>query len=76
MALSRTNTFDMTTVVGEKDFAIQKMWELITIFDQWTQYSEHVLDIITVNKDDNNRNPHVFDYPEVYPFRLCDITLP
>ena len=76
VALSRTHSSQMTIIVGEKRFAIQKMWELITIFDQWTKYTEHVLDIVTVNKEGNNRNTHVFDYPNVYPFRLCDINIP
>ena len=52
------------------------MWELITMFDQWTQYTQHALNIISVNREGNAQNQHIIDYPEVYPFRVQDITLP
>ena len=35
-----------------------------------------MLDIISVDRAENARNQHVFDYPEVCPFRLQDITPP
>ena len=76
VSLSRSTTAPMTVIVGNRDFAIQKLWELITQYDQWTRYTEHILDIISVNREENAQNQNIFDYPEVYPFRLCDITLP
>ena len=76
VALSRTTSARMTIVVGERNYAINKMWELITSYNQWTQYIKHVLDIITINRNQNEQNQHIFDYPEVYPFRLRDIILP
>ena len=76
VALSRTTSARMTIVVGERNFAIKKMWELITTFNQWTQYTKHVLDIITINRNEDEQENHIFDYPEVYPFRLRDIMLP
>ena len=76
VALSRTTSARMTIIVGEKNYAKNKMWELITTYDQWTQYTKHVLDIITINRDYGEQNQYIFDYPEVYPFRLRDIVLP
>ncbi len=76
VVLSQTTTASMTIIVGDRDFAIRKMWELITMFDQWTQYTDHVLDLITINHDRNVENQHVFEYPEVYPFCLRDILPP
>ncbi len=34
VGVSRSMTANMTLIIGNRDFAIQKMWELITMFDQ------------------------------------------
>ena len=77
VATSRSNVAPKTIIVGDKTFAINKVWELITIGNQWSRYIEHVLKLITVNKhasdESNIENEGIFDYPEVYPFRVCDI---
>ena len=63
----------MKVIVGGKKYAIQKMWEFITMGNQWTQYSNHILNFITINtNDDDNNNNHEFDIPNVYPFCLND----
>ena len=63
----------MTVIVGENKYAIQKMWEFITMGNQQTQYSNHILNFITINtNDDDNNNNHEFDIPNVYPFFLSD----
>lgn len=72
--LSRTTTSRNTIIVGEKNYAINKMWELITIGNQWTKYTNHVLSLIS-NTSDNEDQQHttsVFDYASVCPFRLND----
>ena len=75
VSLSRSETAKMTVIVGERKFAINKMWELITTGDQWTRYTKHILNTISVNGDAvSNRN--IFDYPEVYPFRRMDSVVP
>ena len=49
------------------------MWELITMGNQWTRYSNHILNLITINtNDDGNNNNNVFYYSNVYPFPLSD----
>mmetsp|Transcript_28417 Transcript_28417/g.59223 ORF Transcript_28417/g.59223 Transcript_28417/m.59223 type:complete len:556 (+) Transcript_28417:675-2342(+) len=76
VSLSQSTTLGMTIIVGERSFAIKKMWELITMFNQWTHYTHHMLDLISVNRVGNAQAQQVFDYPEVYPFRLQDSTIP
>ena len=76
VALSRTTSARMTIIVKEREFASNKMCELITTYNQWTQYTKHVLDMITINSNNNQQNTSIFDYPEVNPFRLRDIILP
>ncbi|MDB4430362.1 GIY-YIG nuclease family protein [bacterium] len=80
---SRTTIGSRTLVVGNKNFAINKMWELITQGNQWTRYTEHVLDLISINGNSRSgsnttQNDHrvLFDYPSVYPFRMCDAIIP
>ena len=61
----------MTVIVGEKTFAITKIWELITIANQWTLYTSKILSMISLNstsiQEQNN-----FDLTESYPFCLND----
>jgi predicted GIY-YIG superfamily endonuclease len=74
---SRTPTAKLTVIVGRKDFAINKMWDLITIGNQWTRYTAHVLKVVTVNSDEEiGSNESIFNYPSVYPMRIRDIDIP
>ena len=72
VCVSRTRTANLTVIVGEQTFAIQKMWELITLGNQWTAFSEKVLRVITINSLNDRDDRNVIDYPAVYPFRLND----
>ena len=49
VSLSRTTNSKMTVIVGEKQFTIQKIWELITIANQWTLYTANILSLILLN---------------------------
>ena len=68
MALSRSESPEQTIIVGNKTFAINKMWELITTCNQWTRHTKHILDVITINRNSPSPDQHMFDYPQVYPF--------
>ena len=72
VVLSRTNNASSTIVVGDKQYAIQKMWEIITKGTQWTKFTMNVLNMITINQIDNNQNNYSIDYNKVYPFRITD----
>ena len=70
VCLSCTQTANLKVIVGEQTFAIQKMWELITLGNQWTSFLEEVLRMITINDLNDRDDQNEFDYPTVYPFRL------
>lgn len=78
VALSRTTCSEKTIIVGEKGYALKKMWEVITQTNQWFKYSEHVLKLIKIsNNNEENENNNVFDFPAVNPYRMNDInTIP
>ena len=71
VALSRTTNSRMTVIVGEKSFAIKKIWELITIANQWTLYTSKVLSMISLNSN-SLQEQNNFDLTESYPFCLND----
>ena len=70
VALSRAMSPDLTVIVGDADgtFAINEMWELITMGNQWTQYGKNILDTISIKGDNIEPRERTFDYPEVSPF--------
>ena len=57
----------MTVIVGEKTYAIEKIWELITIANQWTLYTAKVLSMISLNSN-SIQEPTNFNFPDSYPF--------
>ena len=67
VALSRTTNSQMTVIVGEKTYAIEKIWELITIANQWTLYTAKVLSMISLNSN-SIQEPTNFNFPDSYPF--------
>ena len=76
--LSRTRIASDTIIVGETKFAVDKIWNLITIGTQWTAYIDQLLDRLSVN---GNGGPirdvdTVISFPSVYPYRISDISLP
>ena len=76
MLLSRSQTSEYTIIVGEKKFAIDKMWELITTGNQWTRYTTRILETISINEGNIDEHQNSFEYPEAYPFRRIDADLP
>ena len=73
VALSRTKTSSLTIIVGERNYAIQKTWELIIIGNQWTQYTANILKMITINMAHHHSEENSsFDYPSNYPFQLIN----
>ena len=76
--LSRSLSPILTVIVGCADgtCAVNKMWELITIGNQWTRYSSMILSAISVNGSNNALEERTCDYPRAYPFRKRDTDLP
>ena len=71
VALSRTTNSKMTIIVGEEDFALKKIWELITIANQWTLHTGNILSMISVNLT-STQEQNIIDICETYPFNLND----
>ena len=61
----------MTAIVGEQSFAIKKIWELVTIANQWTLYTANILKMISLNST-NIQEQHIFGVFDSYPFCLND----
>ena len=76
--LSRTHIASDTIIVGETKFAVDKIWNLITIQTQWTAYIDQLLDRLSVNGNGGPiRDVHtVISVPSVYPYRISDFSLP
>ena len=64
---SRTVTIRLPVIIGNKEFAISKLWEIIVI-----STTAKVLNIISMNPSEDQENRALFDYFSVYPFRLND----
>lgn len=74
--LSRTKTGKNLIFVGNKQSTIKALTMLIQMKNQWSDYMDEVIDIITLNKQDNPKNDlAVFQYQH-YPFEFNDVALP
>ena len=76
VATSRTPTSSKMIIVGQMHWVVNKLWELVTTTNQWTQMMENVLEMLTINSTGNPEMTYTLDYPTHYPFRLRDATLP
>ena len=52
VGLSRTCNAKDTIIVGDKEFAVKRLWELITMSNQWTNYIEKLLKKLSINVND------------------------
>jgi len=74
--LSRTHTARDTIIVGNKEFALNRMCDLITVGTQWTRYIEQLLERMSIGGTASITSGDVLDMSEVYPYRISDISLP
>ena len=76
--LSRNKECGSIIIVGNKQWAIERLWQVICTRTQWTEYIEHILEKITINPRNENAavNSGVVDMAELFPYRVCDICLP
>jgi hypothetical protein len=73
--LSCTHTARDTIINKNKEFALNRMWDLITVGTQWTQYIEQLLERMSVGGTVSSTGGDVLDISEVYPYRISDISL-
>jgi predicted GIY-YIG superfamily endonuclease len=76
VALSRNCRARDFIIVGDKDDAISRLWELLTISTQWTDYIELLLGRLTENGEADDEVERTMEYADVFPYRTCDITPP
>ncbi len=74
--LSCTHTARDTIIVENKEFALNRMWDLITVGTQWTRYIEQLLERMSVGGTASSTSGYVLDISGVYPYRISDISLP
>ena len=78
VVLSRSLSPELTVIVGDADgtFAINKMWEVMTLSDMWTDYCKTILVATSIDGALPEPRQRIFDHPRVYPFRQSDASLP
>ena len=76
VAFSRTRSASQMIVVGEKQFALEKMWNLIKTPTQWTQIMERTLHMLSINPDGDTPDRCIVNIGDLYPFRVTDYILP
>jgi predicted GIY-YIG superfamily endonuclease/molybdopterin converting factor small subunit len=75
--LSRTKRAVDTIFVGNKADTLDALKTVLLKKTQWSDYIERVLDLVTVNQDENQvhqTEPSII--MNSFPFRICDIALP
>ena len=75
---SRTKWARDMIIVGDKEFAVNKMWDLATTANQWTEIMESILNMVTINSDGSTEfNPrYSLNYTHNYPYQLSNLALP
>ena len=64
-------------IVGDETWAVNHMWKLITVCNQWVPYVEELLERLSVNGNGSCEGvSRMMDYCEVFPYRTCNINLP
>ena len=76
VALSRTRLGKDVIFVGNKEETINLIVRLCKTHNQWTDYMENILDLITIDEDSHTERATPSLTTESYPFRICDIPLP
>ncbi len=77
--ISRTRLGIQIYIVGDKQFAIKKMWQIICRKTQWTDLQAAILENLSSNASgeaDDNNNSNYIPVQELFPYRMCDIQLP
>ena len=76
--LSRNKECRFIIIVGNKQWAIERLWQVICTRTQWSEYIEHILEKITINPGNEHAvmNSVVVVMAELFSYRVCDISLP
>ena len=78
--LSRSPRGDLITIVGKRDFAIDRMWSILCKSTQWTPLIESILDKLSIEGDgeeiEDVDDKGVLELAELFPYKVCNIELP
>ena len=72
--ISRTRDPSRTVFVGNKAETLDAFRQLLLKRTQWTDFMEHILDVITINSCEGEAR--ITAVPEEYPFQISAIELP
>ena len=81
VALSRTKVGKNTIFVGDQEDTINALARLICQKNQYTDYMESILELVTTNRSNEERSDYLLTnrsihQPTNFPFRICDLPLP
>ena len=82
VALSRNEHSRFITIVtDDKEKAMKSLYDTLCIRTQWTALKEAIVERLSVSGNEENRvcggrRTCSINLPELYPYRVCDITLP
>lgn len=76
VALSCTKLGKHTILVGRKEATVRNLISLIKSKNQWTDYMEDVLNVVTVGCSELQTVTSLLNVSQSFPFRICDIELP
>lgn len=76
VAFRRTNNAASVVVVGDKEWSINKMWELITTGNQWSEINKRILSMVSINADGNAPETHMLILPRYHSFLVSCTNLP
>lgn len=76
MELSRSTRCQDITIVGPRDFAIQKLYDTLCKINQYTRMTETIVHKLSLTPTGAPSDDKLIDYADVWPFRISDIILP
>ena len=75
--LSRTPTAAQIVIIGDKQWAIERLTQLICTPTQWTQYMDRMINMLSINVGDSSSSQrYALDLNQVYPFKISSFQLP
>ena len=78
--VSRSPTADLIHIIGDEEYAVNKMWEVICKKNQWSDLTESILRNLSVSADTEdlfeNTDYRIVDMARHYPYNLSSLVLP
>ena len=75
MELSRSIRWEDITIVGPREFAIQKLYDTLCRINQFTRMTETIVHKLSLTSTGKPTDDKLIDYADVWPYCISDITL-